>query len=160
MTENTVAVVEEYVPAPMTAMEKEDALRAQIYALKNPGTTVASSFPITDSNSLKVFELIGSAEPLEEHVDEPFELAHYVAQIVDFTTDNGELEKGIRIVLVTKDLKGYSTMSDVVRSDLQTLIGLRGEPNEWQSPVWLKAVKEKSNKKREFLTLRVAIKEK
>jgi len=153
-----VAVVEDYVPAPMTALEKEDSLRSQIYALKNPGTTVATSFPVTDSNSLKVFELIGTAEPLEEHVEEAFELVHYVAQIVDFTTDDGTLDKGIRIVLVTKDLKGFSTMSDVVRSDLQTLIGLMGEPSEWAAPIWIKAVKEKSNKKREFLTLRAAVK--
>ena len=153
-----IATVTEYVPAPPTALEKEDALRAQIYALKNPGTTVASSFPITEGNMLRVFELIGSAEPLEEHTDEPFELTHYVAQIVDFTTDAGEMEKGIRIVLVTKDLKGFSTMSDVVRSDLQTLVGLVGEPADWPGPIWVKAVKEKSNKKREFLTLRAVIK--
>jgi len=152
-----VAVTETFEIAPSIA-DQDALLRAQIANLNNPGQSVASSFPITDGNMLRVFELIGSAEPLEEHCEEPFELTHYVAQIVSFTDDQGFLQRGIRLVLVTKDLKGYATMSDVVRADLETLVGLIGEPQSWKAPVLVQAVKEKSNKKREFMTLRCVIK--
>ena len=129
----------------------------KLNALSGARQTIVSSFDThTDEGQLALMDAITNAEPLNEHLDETINLVDFVAQAVEFANEAGEMEEGVRVILIDADGSAYAALSDGVRRSIETFIGVKGDPTTWTAPLPVKAIEKKSRRSFKFITLTIA----
>ena len=116
----------------------------------------ATSFDTSDrAGQVKLIGAIGEAEPIDEYLGETINLVDYVAQIVEFVNEDGEMQEGVRIVLIDDEGKSYAAMSDGLMKSLQTFVSVMGSPATWPEPLPIKVVEVKSRRGFKFFTAKL-----
>lgn len=113
----------------------------------------------TNEGKMKAFAATQNAEPVEKHLNETIALANVVLQPVSVTsTLTGEIVDATRVILVDKDGKAYTTVSDTVLRDLNTLFSIFGMPSEWPEPINVEIARVRGNGGHFFYKIQAAVK--
>lgn len=149
-TEVSTEVNEQANTGGITAAEK-------IEALASGAVTVFSTF-VGDSQTdkLKIYDAISTAEPIADHLGETIMLSNAVAQLVEVADEQGELQSAVRVILVDADGSAYAAISDGLYKAMVTLFGLLGSPSTWTDPVAVRIVEQRSRKGFRFYTIKTA----
>ena len=122
---------------------KEDVAQVGlIESLKNPGETFFCS--ITDDGTRKtkaaIFNAINSAdESLSDHIGEVLEVVDVVAHPVELVDEeSGEVVNALRTVLIDKNGKSYTAVSQGITSALSRIFSIVGMPSWKDEPVRMK----------------------
>ena len=153
--QNVVDVaVSDHLPA---RAESATSVDVKLAALSGSRQTMISSFDSnTEDGQLSLMDAITNAEPLNEHLGETINLVHFVAQAVEFANEKGEMEEGVRCILIDEDGSAYAALSDGVRRSIETFIGVKGDPANWSAPLPVQAVEKKGRSGFRFMTLTIA----
>lgn len=126
----------------------------EMQALNGQRSDIVSTFETaTNEQKMALFAAISDAEQLSDHLNRPIAMTGFVASVVEFADENGEMQEGIRMVIVDKDGKGYGSMSQGINRAIKQIVGIFGDPQTWDSPKVFKAVEE-GKKPRAYLTLK------
>lgn len=108
----------------------------------------------TREGKIKLYSALQNAEKLEEHLNEPLQMVNAVAQAVQVTSDRtGEVSNTVRVIIVTADNKAYSATSPALAASLNTMFGIFGTPNTWETPLPIKVVERRSRRGLRFYTI-------
>lgn len=131
-----------------------------IDGFNNSSTGVYSSYKSDNFESkLMLASALTDSEPIAENLGKIIELAHLVIQPVSLTNEKtGEVEVKPRTVMIDKDGKAYSAVSDVLVRRLQDLVAVLGEPHTWPSPVKVRVDRVKGQGANSFFDLQVVTK--
>lgn len=117
----------------------------------------ATSFDTSDkAGQIKLLGAINDAEPIDEHLDEVINLTDFVAQVVEFVDEAGEMQEGIRVVIIDDEGNSYAAMSEGILKSLQTFVSVLGDPSGWEEPLPIKIVRVKSRRGFQFFTAKLA----
>lgn len=112
----------------------------------------------TNAGKMKAFAATQNAEPIEKHLGEKIALANVVLQPVSVTSSlTGEIVDATRVILVGNDGKAYTTVSDTVLRDLNTLFSIFGMPSTWADPINIEVQRIKGNAGHFFYKIQAAI---
>lgn len=116
-----------------------------IDSLKNPAGAFYCSIKDDGSRKSKmaIFNAINNAdESLADHIGEVLEVTNVVAHPVELLDENtGEVVKALRTVLITKEGKTFTAVSQGITSALSRIFSIIGSPDNgaWeQEPVNMK----------------------
>lgn len=123
-------------------MMTADAVDATLNRFKSNNVKIMSTLQGDDfSLKLRVAAAVAAAEPIIEHVGKPLDLQHFILQAVSIR-DNEKGENGedqmidtVRAILLTADGKSYYAISSGIISGLENLVGILGQPSNWEHPV-------------------------
>jgi hypothetical protein len=115
-----------------------------------------TSLPIEDK--IAVAQAMGDAnynirEYFKGDQAEPIEVVHALAHVVDVLTEENELVKANRIVLIDKNGKTYSSVAEGVKTSLGNIFALFGLP-PFNPPLKIKAEEVLTRRKRYTLNLK------
>lgn len=101
--------------------------------LKNPGDSFYCSITNdgTRKSAVQIYNAVNSAdEQLADHINEVLEVVDVVAHPVTLVDEqSGEVVNALRTILVTKDGKGYSAVSQGITSALSRIFSIVGMPD-------------------------------
>mgnify|MGYP003356647322 CR=1 FL=1 len=108
----------------------------------------------TPEGAIEIFNALSDAEDIRDYLDETLEIVNFAAEPAEFEDENGEIRRGVRTVLLTKDGKALQSGSDQLVRSLNRLFGIFGTPDTWKLPVKIVISDEVSAKKRHFFKVR------
>ena len=113
--------------------------------------------PKTKADKVRLFNLTNSeCERLGDNINKVLEVQHIYCEEVECVSEKtGEMEICPRIVLLTKDGKGYTCVSRGVFSAVRKLLSVFGEPSQWDEPTKVE-VKQITKGEKKILTLALA----
>ena len=120
---------------------------------------ITTTFDLTtNEGKMAAFAATQNAEPVEKHLGEKINLANVVLQPVSVTsTVTGEIVDATRIILVDDKGKAYTTVSDTVLRDLNTIFSIFGMPSTWAAPVAISIARVRGNGGHFFYKVQAAI---
>ena len=128
----------------------------KISGLQNAGTMVFCTFDATtDEGKRRLYQATNDAEPLSDNLNKTIQLVDIVAVPADVIDDDGVESEVLRLILLTKDGKRYSAISNGLYSSLQNIMAIFGPPALWDAPLSIKVVEEKSRRGRKFFTAKL-----
>lgn len=108
----------------------------------------------TREGKIKLYSALQNAEKLDEHLNEPLEMVNAVAQAVQVTDDQtGEVSNTVRVIIVTADNKAYAATSPTLAAGLNTMFGIFGTPNVWETPLTIKVIERRSRRGFRFFSI-------
>lgn len=108
----------------------------------------------TREGKIKLYSALQNAEKLDEHLNEPLAMSNAVAQAVQVTDDQtGEVSTTVRVIIVTADGKAYAATSPTLAAGLNTMFGIFGTPNTWDTPLTIKVVERRSRRGFKFFSI-------
>lgn len=131
-TDNQVMTVTRNDIAPTMMIEQLTSPNDQFYcSIKDDGTR---------KSKVAIFNAINSAdESLGDHIGEVLEVVDVVAHPVTLTDENtGEIITALRTVLVTKNGKSYTAVSQGITNALSRVFSIVGMPSWTEEPVKMK----------------------
>lgn len=116
--------------------------------------------PEDKKDKVALYNAINNAQEIWEYLEtnpklivECVNIIAHDTTIADMNDDTVELDK-VRVILVGKDGKAWSTSSEAAFSAVQQIFALFGEPYTWDEPLKIRPYKKKGNKSGMFfLTL-------
>lgn len=131
------------------------SISQQVADLANGKTKVWSSIDAVDQASkLEIFNAISSAESISDNLGKPIDLVDFVVQVVTIEDEVSKEARDVpRVILIDTKGKAYAAVSEGVFSAIQNLMGIVGHPNDWESPLKVKVVEEKSRKGFRYMTV-------
>ena len=113
-----------------------------VEALKNPMGQFFCSIEDdgTRASKVKIFNAVnGADEALADHIGEVLEIIDVVAHPVRLADENtGEVIEALRTVLIDKNGKSYTAVSEGITSALSKVFGIVGMPSWKDEPVKMK----------------------
>lgn len=110
--------------------------------LKNPAGKFFCSIPDdgTRKSKIAIYNAVnGADESIADHIGEVLEVVDVVAYPVTLIDEeNGEVIEALRTVLVTKDGKAYTAVSQGITNALARIFSIVGEPSWQDEPVKMK----------------------
>ena len=139
------------------ALRAANEVDNRMAAINGTRQVFASSFQADDKEGkLKLLSALNEAEDVSDHLDETINLVDYVAQVVEFVDENGEVSEGIRVIILDSEGKSFAALSDGLLKALQTIISVMGHPSTWDEPLPIKVVRERSRRGFFFYTVKLA----
>lgn len=136
-------------------MENQELATTNENALTPQATLWTSLKGETPEEKIALFESINEAERLSDHLNQVIKTQNLIVQAVDITDrQTGEVIPATRVILIDDKGKSYACVSEGIKSSLNLLMGIFGNP-PWEPAIPLKAVKKRGNNGFEFLTLTV-----
>lgn len=123
-----------------------DESRKQSFCSMNPQTfqEKAAFYNAISSPSKRLGDMINLA----------IELQHVYAETCNYLNkESGELQAGVRIVLIDKDGVSYNTSSIGVYNSLSKIFSIFGVPQSWESPITVRVKQITPADNRKVLTL-------
>lgn len=125
------------------------------------GRTVSaySSFQSDDLDTRKVvYTALSNPAQVADHLNEVIKLANIVIVPVELVNENtGAVEVAPRIALIDDKNKAYSGTSLGLKSSVDRLRSIFGEPSTWPAPLPVKVVEQKGSKPGyKFFTIELA----
>lgn len=120
------------------------------------GQLVSSYDTSTREGKIKTLQANQDNVPLSDYVGKTLKITNIIMQRVDLVDDKtGELDEGIRSILIDDTGKAYSATSKGIVNALRQIMSIMGEPKQWDSPLSVEVQEKKSrtNSKHKFLTL-------
>lgn len=137
-------------------MTNEIATIEETNELGNFKRDIYSSIKGNDFQTKKdILKAITNCESLADYIGKTVTIKDVVAQEVEMERD-GEIKRGVRIVLIDADGVAYACVSSGVKSALDNVFAIMGEPNEWPEPQTFNIVQKKGNNGYKFTTLEIA----
>lgn len=126
-----------------------------IESINSGNVAVASSFTGDDFETRKgIMKAMSSSEPVADHLDKEIKLANYVIHAVEMPDENtGELREVARVILIDDKGKAYHAISGAMFKRLETIVGIVGHPENWDSPISVKVTQRKGNGPNKFYDL-------
>lgn len=120
--------------------------RADVAGIRKGEVDVVSTFEGNDFDTMKdVAKSVANAEPIADHLGQTINVSNVVMQRAEFTNEQtGEIEDGIRVILVDDKGKSYVGASKGMLNSIQTLLGLLPPVSQWPAPVPVKVVEKKA----------------
>lgn len=147
----------EIVPSTPARADNNSLIENRMAGLSGNRQMFATSFDTSNKEGqIKLLGAINDAEPIDEHLDEVINLTDFVAQIVEFVDEAGEMQEGIRVVLLDDAGNSYAAMSEGILKSLQTFVSVLGDPAGWKEPLPIKIVRVKSRRGFQFFTAKLA----
>ena len=140
----------------------------QLSALSGSRTTIHSTLPNDSHDSaLAIAKAVMNATPLDDQLGKPFNLVHFVAQVVKVTPTKENKEnanddrivdadgrvEALRTILIDDKGNAYATVSDGVTAALTNIVAIMGQPSQWKKPVSVTAEKKQGRNGFKFFTL-------
>lgn len=131
--------------------------------LAQKGAGVYTGVAIKDKkDKISLFNSISSAvsiwDELDNNPDLVIDCVNVVAHatsITDMNDSDVELDK-VRVIFVGADGRAWSTSSEAVYSAVKQLFAIFGQPSEWEEPLAIKPVVEKSRGGNKYLSIALA----
>ena len=131
---------------PKTELVVQDVATVDLVEqLKNPGQSFYCSIHNDGSRkaAIQIYNAVNSAdEQLADHINETLEVVNVVAHPVTLVDEQtGEVVNALRTILVTKDGKAFSAVSQGITSALSRIFSIVGMPDggAWEKePVKMK----------------------
>ena len=137
----------------------------QLSALSGSRTTIHSTLPNDSHDSaLAIAKAVMNATPLDDQLGKPFNLVHFVAQVVKVTPSKEDVNDDrivdadgrvevLRTILIDDKGNAYATVSDGVTAALTNIVSIMGQPSQWEKPVSVTAEKKQGRNGFKFFTL-------
>ena len=137
----------------------------QLSALSGSRTTIHSTLPNDSHESaLAIAKAVMNATPLDDQLGKPFNLVHFVAQVVKVTPSKEDVNddrivdadgrvEALRTILIDDKGNAYATVSDGVTAALTNIVSIMGQPSQWEKPVSVTAEKKQGRNGFKFFTL-------
>ena len=131
-------------------------MRNAVAALNDPSsgfysTIQASSF----KERLALAKAINDSSPLDEHLNEEFELANYIVQVVEIADNGtGETVQAARTILIDDQGKAYHGTSKGLMTAIRNLNATVGDPSQWEGGTVRIKVVEEGVKPRRYFTIK------
>lgn len=100
-------------------------------------------FNLTSNPSKKVSEMINKKIMLKDV---------YMEEVFLTDEETGEVNQGIRIILIDDKQEGYVCVSKGIKNSLQKLFSIFGTPNNWEKPIEIEVKQLTIGKDRNILT--------
>jgi len=114
-------------------------------------TLKADSF----SERLALGKAVNESTPLDQALNEEFDLANYIVQVVDITDSNsGEMIQAPRVTLLSKEGKAYHGTSKGLLTAIRNLNATIGEPSTWEGNTIKVKVVEEGIRPRKYMTIK------
>lgn len=117
-------------------------------------STVFSTLKGDDAaTKLAVWTATTDSVPLAENLNKPIQLANVVMQVIDMADEEtGEIQTVPRTILIDAEGKAYHAISQGVFKAVENIFGILGQPDTWDKPLAVKAVRGGSGT-RQYMTL-------
>ena len=117
-----------------------------IAELKHGTVSIVSSIESNDwAARLAVVDALTNSVALEDHLNQPINLANFVVQAVEMKNERtGQPETAYRSVLISDDGIAFHAISKGVLSSLENLTAILGRPVLWPAPVTIHVLKEQA----------------
>ena len=137
----------------------------QLSALSGSRNTIHSTLPNDSHDSaLAIAKAVMNATPLDDQLGKPFNLVHFVAQVVKVTPSKEDVNDDrivdadgrvevLRTILIDDKGNAYATVSDGVTAALTNIVSIMGQPSQWEKPVSVTAEKKQGRNGFKFFTL-------
>ena len=131
--------------------------RADVRGMRRGEVDVTSTFEGDDfATMLEVTKSVTNAQPIGDHLGKTINLANIVMQRAEYVNeDTGEMEEGIRVILVDDKGVSYVGASKGLLNSVQTLTSLLPPTSQWPAPIPVKVV-EQGKAPRKYFTLEFA----
>lgn len=121
-------------------MEKQEMVELEGGMLFMPGTGRRSYCSVkaeTMEEKAALFNCVNSpSDKLKDNINIPIMLRHVYAEDTEFTNaETGEVQSGVRMVLIDDKGKAYQSCSKGVFGAVSKLFALFGEPGTWDKPI-------------------------
>lgn len=126
----------------------DSVVRAKISGLSATGALVFCTFDAsTDEGKRRLYAATNDAEQLSDNLNKTLQLVDIVGVPATVNDDEtGEVRELLRLVLLTKDGKRYSAISDGLYSSLQNIMAIFGSPAMWSEPLAIKVTESRSRR--------------
>jgi hypothetical protein len=124
----------------------------------NSGAAFFSTVKGTDMATRRlVTKALTSSLPIKEHINKPIKLAHIVVQPVELADEKtGEVTVQPRVVLLDHEGNAFHGTSLGLLSSVRNILAGMGDPSEWDGPLDIKVVEQKSsNNAGHFFTVKL-----
>ena len=130
----------------------------KISGLHNSGQMIFCTFDAsTAEGKARLYAAISDSEQLEDNLNKTIQLVDIVGVPASVTDDaTGEIREVLRLVLIGKDGKRYSAISDGLYSSLQNIMAIYGPPGLWDAPLAIKVVSGKSRRGFRYFTAKLS----
>jgi hypothetical protein len=144
--ENAVAVI-----------ETDEGVSAAIAQLKSGNTSFYSSIKGDGYETRNtVLKAVMSSKPIADNLGKVIKLQNVIVQQVEMVDEKTGVLKGQpRVILIDDKGEAFHAISGVLFRDIQTTLGILGEPDTWPVPLPLKVVQEGTGT-RKFFTVALA----
>lgn len=114
--------------------------------------------PQTEEEEKTVINSMVTAEQIEDLAGKNIEVVNYIANDTVLTDEEGKQQRRVRLVLITKDGKAYSTVSPSFYRSFLVFVSVKGKAETWEKPLKINVFKEqsKNNAMYKFLNCKLA----
>ena len=159
----TIEILDETPSTEVATVDQADmtALANRVESLAAGGRGIFSSIPAGSfEDKLRTADALANALPMDEHLGEQINLAHFVVQAVEVTntdTATGLVSKvpATRVVLVDADGTAYAGVSEGVFKSLENIVAIFGDPTTWESSIPVRVERQKGRSGFFFHTLKI-----
>lgn len=152
----TAEFVEEHVTSALAV--QEDSLTNAIDSLRTGAGVYTSMSAASFAERVQTVKAVANAKRLGDlAAGTVIALRHFIVQPVEIVDpQTGEVSAAPRVVLVDDSGDSYASVSTGVLSSLRTLVGIVGQPGEWEEAIPVVMVEEKTRAGRRVNTLKFA----
>lgn len=109
----------------------------------------------TFKERLALGKAVNESTPLDQALNEEFELANYIVQVVDITDSNtGEQIQAPRVTLIDNNGKAYHGTSKGLLTAIRNLNATIGDPSTWEGNTIKVKVIEEGVRPRKYMTIK------
>ena len=136
----------------------ENNTNTEIVAFNTENTTLGTVQHFIDTSTregkIRLYAALQNAVKLDEHLNEPIDMVNAIAQAVQVTDDQtGEISNTVRVIIVAEDGTAYAATSPTLAAGLNTMFGIFGTPDTWDTPLTIKVVERRSRRGFKFFSI-------
>ena len=131
-------------------------MRNAVASLNDPSSGFYSTIKANGfAERLALGKAINDSSPLDEHLNEEFELANYIVQVVEIADNGtGEIVQAARTILIDSEGKAYHGTSKGLMTAIRNLNATVGDPSQWEGHTVRIKVVEEGVKPRRYFTIK------
>ena len=131
-------------------------MRNAVAALNDPSSGFYSTIKANGfKERLALGKAINDSSPLDEHLNEEFELANYIVQVVEIADNGtGEIVQAARTILIDVEGNAYHGTSKGLMTAIRNLNATVGDPSQWEGNTVRIKVVEEGVKPRRYFTIK------
>ena len=131
-------------------------MRNAVASLNDPNSGFYSTIKAVGfKERLALGKAINDSSPLDEHLNEEFELANYIVQVVEIADNGtGEVVQAARTILIDDAGKAYHGTSKGLMTAIRNLNATVGDPSQWEGNTVRIKVVEEGIKPRRYFTIK------
>ena len=131
-------------------------MRDAVSSLNNPNSGYYSTIKAVGfKDRLALGKAINDSSPLDEHLNEEFNLANYIVQVVEIADNGtGEVVQAARTILIDDQGKAYHGTSKGLMTAIRNLNATVGDPSQWEGNTVRIKVVEEGVKPRRYFTIK------